>query len=278
MKLRSIFGLGLVASTSLLADFHEPVVNFTYAPNSDSKFFASLNHQSTLSITESTDLMLYGYSNVDKNSKFHHELGVGFRKHFEKFGIGLNVVSNHFNKLDRFNHQFVPGIEFLFGNFQICFNRYIPLPQMSKRKLDPIVEMYDVSEISATYRFLSNYEVGIAPYFVHQTSEKGIVGHVAGYFFNNWKVAVNPYYHSDEKGASISLGFDFGGPKSSMNAPIQKSHRFFYSVPALPPSKAETSFNNSSSNEEPVVSHTPTVDHFAEVVKKEDGQVYLRVR
>ena len=270
MKLHSIFGLSLLASTSLLADFHEPVVNFSYIPNSDSKFLVSLNHQSTINVTDSTNLMLYAYSNVDKSSKFHHELGIGFRKHFENFGIGLNVVSNHFNKLNAFNHQFVPGVELLFGGFQICFNRYLPLNSAVSKKSNPTLKMYDVSEISATYRFLSNYEVGVAPYFVHQTSEKGVVGHIGAYFFKNWKVTVNPYYRSDEKGASISLGFDFGGPKSVVNAPIQKSHRFFYSAPALPPSKTEASSNNSSSVEESVVS-TPAKP----ITEKVSEQIFL---
>ena len=193
----------------------------------------------------------------------------------------MNVVSNHFNRLEGFNHQFVPGFEIFFGDFQISYNRYIPLRSVIKKKLNPNLEMYDVSEISVMYRLSNGYEFGVAPYINHQTHNIGATGHFGVYFAKNWKISVNPYYHQAEKGVAVSFGFDFGGPKTRMNAPIQKSHRFFYSVAVTPSDSENARASSSHKKEEPVASESQVkspADHFAEAVKKPGGEVIVRVR
>jgi hypothetical protein len=287
MKFGIVASLVSLVLSQVLGDFHEPVVNLSFDHESDSKFLANINHQSFLPVSETTTLILLAYSSVDKDAKFHHEIGFGFRKHFDEFAIGLNIVSNHFNKLEYFNHQFVPGFEFFWKDFQVSYNRYIPLHSHVNLEKTPNLKLFDVSEISVIYKISDKYEIGLSPYIKHQTLDKGISGYFGMSLLKNFKISISPYYNDDKnKGASISLGFNFGS--SDCNPRVQKSHGFFYSNVASTPSNSTEKRIDPPKKEEPVTSvslhgipanpvdETPA---FVEVVKKKaDGDVSIRVR
>lgn len=223
----------LIASTlallSLSADYHDQSVTFNIP---DTKFFSQFDmhfkHQSTFEFDDYNAIILHALSNPRLDKSCHHELGVGYRRIYENFGFGTNIVYAHQYANSLFNHNFVPGLELFYKDLSLAYNRYLPV-KTTIQKGDETYLFHDVSEISLSCRLWNTIQVGFTPYFNHQTRRFGYGGSVSTFVFDTIELALNPYCEPHvQHGVAFSLGYHFGGAKEKINSPLSKSHRFFF--------------------------------------------------
>lgn len=220
-----------LALLSLSADYHDPSITFT-VDNRDTKFFyqydLKLKHQSAFELDGCNAIILHALSNPRADKTSHHELGVGFRRMFKNFGFGTNIVYAHFYANSFYNHNFVPGLELFYKDFSIAYNRYLPV-KTTIQSGDETYLFHDVSEISISYRLWQKVQIGFTPYFNHQTKRYGYTGSVSTFIFDTIELALTPYCEPQvQHGISFSIGYHLGGAKDKVNAPLSKSHRFFF--------------------------------------------------
>lgn len=221
-----------LALMSLSADYHEPSATFTI-DNTDAKFFyqldLKLSHQSTFELFDNDALILHALSNPRWTNSYHHEVGVGYRKMFDNFGFGTNIVYANQYAFRFFNHQMVPGLEFFYKDLTVAYNRYLPV-KTSVQKGDETYLFHDVSEISLSYRLWEKIQVGFTPFFNHQTKRFGYGGVLSTLVFDNIELSLAPYCEPHvQHGIAFSIGYHFGGPKEKTNANAGKSRHFFHS-------------------------------------------------
>lgn len=223
--------LGTLSLTTLRADWHEPSASFvTEAKNPFGmpEFHLSLQHQSSFDIKDNSIIILHGLSDAYSYKTFHHELGLGVRQLYENVGFGFNVVYANENSWGFFNHHFIPGLEMFHDHFSLVYNRYIPVKD-SVEFGDLEYLFYDVSELTLSYRPSKKYEFSFTPALNHQTKKFGYEGAISAYFFDNWKLSLNPFFNEkSEYGSKFSVGYHFGGPKSVANSELKKNHKFFF--------------------------------------------------
>lgn len=223
--------LGTLSLTALCADFHEPSVSLNvdaHYPVTLPTFHLGLTHQSTFELEDSNVIILHALVNPYSHKVFYNEVGVGFRRIFENFGFGTNILVGHQICPAFQNFQLIPGLELFYDHFGFSYNRYLPI-KTSLEFMDVKYLFHDVSEVSLSYRPSKKYEFSLSPYFNHQTERFGMGGTVSAYIFDDFKLSLMPYFAPKEgSGVAFSIGYHFGGPKGRANSPINKSRRFFY--------------------------------------------------
>jgi hypothetical protein len=223
--------IATLAVLSLSADYHDQSVTFN-VDNRNSKFFYQfdfvLRHQSTFELDDYNAFILHALSNPRLDNTYHHELGVGYRRMFEDFGFGTNILYANQYAFGIFNHNFVPGLEIFYKDFKFAYNRYLPV-KTSVQKDDLTYLFHDVSEIFLSYRVWETVQVGFTPYYNHQTQRFGYRGMVSAFVFDNIEFAITPYCEPRvQNGVAFSLTYHFGAEKDVSNSPLSKSHRFFF--------------------------------------------------
>jgi hypothetical protein len=216
---------------SLSAHDHDQTVTFNI-DNRDTKFFYQLDmqfkHQSTFELEDYHGIILHALFNPRLDNSLHHELGVGYRLMYEDFGFGTNIVYANQYAFGFFNHNLVPGIEVFYKDFAFAYNRYLPI-KTSVQKGDLTYLFHDVSEISLSYRFLEKFQIGFTPFYNNQTKRLGYRGVLGASVFDNIQLSVSPYCEPHvQHGIAFSIGYRFGGEKDTLNSPLTKSNRFFY--------------------------------------------------
>lgn len=216
---------------SLCADSHDQSLTFN-VDNSNAKFFyqidVTLQHQSTFDLDEQNAIILHALSTPRLENTYHHELGVGYRRMFEDFGFGTNILYANQYAFGIFNHNIVPGLELFYKDFHFAYNRYIPVKSVIQ-KSDVTYLFHDVSEISLSYRLWEKFQVGITPYFNHNTKRFGYRGIVGASVFDNLELSLTPYCEPRvQNGVIFSVTYHFRDITKKMNSPLSKSHRFFY--------------------------------------------------
>lgn len=225
------FAFASLTLISLSADYHDPSISL----NVDARYpfekpgvHLSLKHQFTYEFDDCNAIILHGLINPHSHKTFHNEVAVGYRRMYEDFGFGTNLLYAHQNITGFFNHQLVPGVELNYKRFGLAFNRYLPFKTSVELKKETYL-FHDVSEISLSYRISKKYGISASPYFNHNTKRFGYSGTFSASVFDNWQLSVTPYCEPKvNNGVAFSIGVDFGGTRSRANAPLTKSHRFFY--------------------------------------------------
>lgn len=248
-----------LALMSLSADYHDQYVTFN-VDNRDTKFFYQIDlkllHQSSFEIDDYNTFILHALSNPGFENRCHHEVGVGYRRMYEIFGFGTNIVYANQYAFGFFNHNIVPGLELFYKNLKVSYNRYLPV-KTSIQKNDETYLFHDVSEISLSYRLWEKIQVGFTPYYNHQTKRFGYGGVLSALVFDNVELSLAPYCEPHvQHGIAFSIGYHFGGVKDIENSPLSKSHRFFFTkkekevkkftpkpVPVIMPSSAPVVLN-----------------------------------
>lgn len=229
--MKKLIAFATATLISLSADYHDPSVTFNI-DNRDTKFFYQLDfhlkHQSTFELDGCNAIILHALSNPRFDKSCHHELGVGYRRMYENFGFGTNIVYAHQYANSFFNHNFVPGLEFFYKDLRVTYNRYLPV-KTTVQSGDETYLFHDVSEISLSYRLWQTIQLDFTPYFNHQTKRYGYGGSVSTFVFDTVELALTPYCEPQvQHGITFSIGYHFGGAKEKVNAPLSKSHRFFF--------------------------------------------------
>jgi len=223
--------LATLSMIGLSADYHQPSVGYhidSRGPDATPEIHLKFEHQSAFDYEDGSIIILHGLSHPYSLKRYHHELGVGYRKLYANFGFGMNFVYANQNSWGFYNHHIVPGIELFYDNFTLCYNRYLPV-KTSVLFEDRKYLFHDVSEISLSYRPSKKYEFGVASHFNHQTKRFGFGGEVSAYLFDNWKLAVTPYCEpKSQHGVAFSIAYHFGGARKTANQELKKSHRFFF--------------------------------------------------
>lgn len=229
--MKKTLAIGILGFVSLSADYHEPSIGFNIDaryPFSVPKMSINLEHQSAFDLDSGNIIILHGLSRPYSHKEFHHEVGVGYRKFYDKFGFGSNFVYGNQNALGFFNHQFIPGIEIFYDRLTFVYNRYIPVKTSVEFK-DSKYLFHDVSEVSLSYRPSKKYEFSLTTNFNHQTKRIGYGGTISAFLFDNVKFTVTPYCEPKVRhGVAFSFGYHFGGVTKLINKKLNKSHRFFY--------------------------------------------------
>ena len=229
--MKKIIFLGSLSLLSLSADYHDPSVTFSI-DNRDTKFFyqlhLDLHHQFTIELDDCNAIILHGLSQPRANQTFHHELGVGYRRMYEDFGFGTNILYANQYAHSFFNHNLVPGLELFYKHFMFTYNRYLPVKTSVQIK-DQKYLFHDVSEITLSYRPSKKYEFSLTPHYNHQTKRLGYGGAISAYVFDNIQLTLAPYCEPQvQRGVTFSIGYHFGGVPDQVNRKLAKSHRFFY--------------------------------------------------
>ena len=228
--MKTLLEICLFGFTSVIAHDHEPAASFVVDYQKVPSYFLSLRHQSSLDLDNGNIIILHGLFNPYSQKSFHHELGVGYRKIFENWGVGANFVYAHQNSLGFHNWELSPGLEAHYKHFALVYNYYKPIKPGVKFKNSEF-SFYDTSEITLSYNPSRKYEFGLSPYFNHTTKKMGYSGYASAYIFDNWRLAVVPFCEPSIKaGVSFSLGYHFGGAKRRENEHFKKSHRFYHST------------------------------------------------
>lgn len=220
-----------LAFSSLYATYHEPSVGITIDapyPYSSPKANLHIEHQSTIELSDWSSLILHGLSHPHAATKFHNELGLGYRKLYNRFGFGVNFVYAHRNTFGFFNHQLSPGVELFYKQFSLIYNRYLPIKTGVIYKKNRY-SFHDVSEVTVSYRISKNYEISLAPHYNHGRKRLGFSATASAHLFDNWKLSLTPYCEpSVRHGVAFSIGYDLGGPKKLINQRLKKSHTFYH--------------------------------------------------
>jgi hypothetical protein len=243
MKLQSFLAFGLVATTPLFCDvgptalkYHEQSVTLSTDFLKDPIFKLSVQHQSTFVNVDGHSVLFHLYSHANDYHAFHHELGMGYRMHFDDVTFGLNFVPQLSNEHGKYLAQVSPGFELFWKDWRFTFNRYIPVELTAHGR-----DFSDISEATLQCSVTKTLDVSLTSHYDHQREKFGVSFTVGRQYGKMWRFDVTPYLHSDgTKGGIFAMTYDFGGSKSRHNAPIQKTHRFFSSAAATP-SSAETS-------------------------------------
>lgn len=233
--MKKLIAFATLTLLSLCADYHDPSIAFG-VDNRDTKFFyqihLDLQHQSTIELDDCNAIILHGLSQSRSNKTFHHEIGVGYRRMYEDFGFGTNILYANQYAHSFFSHNLVPGVELFYQHFMLTYNRYLPIitsVQIGNEKY----LFHDVSEITLSYRPSKKYEFSIAPYYNHQTNRLGYAGSVSAFVFDNVQLTLTPYCEPQvQHGVALSVGYHFGGATDRVNRKLAKSHRFFYTSKA----------------------------------------------
>jgi len=231
--MKTLAVLSILNLTSLFADYHDPVASF-HVDATDYKGMPeahlSFNHQSTFEVEDSTAIILHGLINPYSPKTFHNELGIGFRRLYENFGFGTNIVYAHRNSFGFFNHHIIPGIELFYDHFGLIYNRYVPIKSRVEFE-DMKYLFHDVSELSLFYRPSKKYEFSVTPHFNHQTKRVGIRGDISAFVHDNVQLSLTPYFeYNVQKGLKLSVGYHFGGVPKLINHKISKSHDFYFTT------------------------------------------------
>lgn len=220
---------------TLFAHYHEPSVTLYGDWDKTSSFptiYTTFHHQSSLDLEDGNIIILHALTSPHSPKTFHHELGVGYRKLFENFGLGISFVYANRNTFGFYNHQFSPGLEVFYDHFSLTYNQYKHLKSGVEFKKSSYL-FHDVSELTLSYHPSKKYEFSFTPLYNHITKKVGYRGGISAYFYDNWKLSLIPYCEPKVKhGIAFSLGYHFGGAKKKRNLPLDRSHRFFYATDA----------------------------------------------
>lgn len=233
--MKKLIGFATLTLLSLSADYHDPSITFGM-DNRDTKFFYQLHldlqHQSTIELDDCNAIILHGLSQPRSNKSCHHEVAVGYRRMYENFGFGTNILYANQYAHSFFNHNFVPGVEIFYQHFMLTYNRYLPF-KTSVEMGDEKYLFHDVSEITLSYRPWQKYEFSLTSHYNHQTKRFGYAGSVSAFIFDNTQLTLTPYCEPQvQHGIALSIGYHFGGTADRVNRKLAKSHRFFYTSDA----------------------------------------------
>jgi hypothetical protein len=214
--------------SSLLAHDNYSQISINVNPFESAASSVKFDHQSHL-YAPNGDVLLLHLSHSPHLKFFKNEVGLGYRKIFPAFGMGLNFYYMNMTKPGVFIHQLSPGIEVFYNNFQFSYNTYLPT-QMKKSFKKGTLYHSLVSELGINYKPTKDLMLGLLPFFDHSKKEWGLNSKVTYTIKDKFEFAVSPYLKKSGNGCLFSFGINFGGEKTRANQSIHRSNDFSYLI------------------------------------------------
>lgn len=185
-----------------------------------------LNHQSYFYI-QNGDALFLDLKHALHYKHFQNDIGLGYRKSFEKVGVGANFYYMHSNQSKTLLHQFSPGLELLYKNLQVAYNLYLPTSLKLDLKRGSILHNR-ISELGLKWHPRKEITVGILPFYDHTKNKWGIDSKIIYTIKDKFELGLSPYFKSQEKGCVFSFGFNFGSAKDMKST--YRSNAFIYFI------------------------------------------------
>lgn len=201
-------------------------INSSYIKADNQSFFNTFDNEHFILNVAATRYLKY----------VQGDLGMGYRKFFNKFGLGLNLFCSGMNEPKVIIGQISPGIEFFYDRFQVTYNYYLPA-STEKLTKSALIQHCPISEVGVSFSPTNWFNVGFLPFYEHTSHNVGINSNVSVAIAHQVGFSVSPFLNRRSKGLVLSFGFGFGGKRCSHTGSFHRSNQFVYQVGPLPPEK-----------------------------------------
>jgi len=165
-----------------------------------------------------------------------NNIGVAYRTFLTNIGIGANFFYMHSTEPKLWMHQFSPGLELLYKNWQVSYNFYLPT-SFQKHLKKTSISHSAVSEVGLRYTPFKEFSVGLLPFYDHSNHSMGVTSRISYTLNDRFEFGLSPYYKPQGGGVTFHFGVNFG-PAKGMNS-VHRSNEFNYRAKDWQPKNPE---------------------------------------